>query len=142
MPKKIKIILKLNIPAGKANPAPPIGPALGQHGVAIMNFCNQYNEKTKTMQGVIPAVVTIYEDRSFSFELKKPPVSEFIKKELKLEKGSATAGREIVATITQAQLLKIAQEKMEDLNTTNLEAAKKIIAGSARSMGIKIQNEK
>ena len=91
MPKKIKIVLKLNIPAGKANPAPPIGPALGQHGVAIMEFCKQYNEKTKTMQGVIPALVTIYEDRSFSFELKKPPVAELIKKELNLAKGSATA---------------------------------------------------
>ena len=139
MAKKIKIVLKLNIPAGKANPAPPIGPALGQHGVAIMEFCNQYNEKTKTMQGVIPAVVTIFEDRTFSFELKKPPVTEYIKKELKLEKGSSTAGREIVATITQAQLEKIAKEKIEDLNTTNLEAAKKIIAGSARSMGIKVE---
>lgn len=140
MAKKIKIVLKLNIPAGKANPAPPIGPALGQHGVAIMDFCNKYNELTKTMQGVIPAVVTIYEDRTFSFVLKKPPVTEYIKKELKLEKGSATAGREIVATITQAQLEKIAKEKLEDLNTNNLEAAKKIVAGSARSMGIKVEN--
>ncbi|MFH0942587.1 MAG: 50S ribosomal protein L11 [Candidatus Beckwithbacteria bacterium] len=139
MAKKIKIILKLNLPAGKANPAPPIGPALGQHGVAIMDFCNKYNEQTKTMQGVIPAVVTVYEDRSFSFVLKKPPVTEYIKKELKLEKGSATAGREIVATITASQLEKIAKEKLEDLNTNNLEAAKKIIAGSARSMGIKVE---
>ncbi|MDZ7587170.1 MAG: 50S ribosomal protein L11 [Patescibacteria group bacterium] len=139
MAKKVKIVLKLNIPTGKANPAPPIGPALGQHGVAIMDFCNQYNEKTKTMQGVIPAIVTIYEDRSFIFELKKPPVSALIKKELNLAKGSATAGREMVATITQAQLEKIAREKMEDLNTANLDTAKKIIAGSAHSMGIKIE---
>lgn len=138
MPKKIKIVIKLNIPAGKANPAPPIGPALGQHGVAIMEFCKQYNEKTQAMQGVIPAVVTIFEDRSFSFELKKPPVSALIKKELNLAKGSATPGREMVATITAAQLEKIAKDKMEDLNTDNLEAAKKIISGSARSMGIKI----
>ena len=139
MPKKVKIVLKLNIPAGKANPAPPIGPALGQHGVAIMDFCNQYNEETKTLKGVIPAVITIFEDRTFSFELKKPPVSEYIKKELKLEKGSSEAGRDIVATITQSQLEKIAKEKIEDLNTTSLEAAKKIVAGSARSMGIKVK---
>src|SRR3989339_1927897 len=137
MPKKIKIVLKLNIPAGKANPAPPIGPALGQHGVAIMEFCKQYNEKTKTMQGVIPALVTIYEDRSFIFELKKPPVAELIKKELNLTKGSATPGKESVATIKMNQIEKIAQEKLDDLNTTSLEAAKKIVAGTARSMGIR-----
>ncbi len=139
MPKKIKIILKLNIPAGKANPAPPIGPALGQHGVAIMEFCKQYNEKTKTLQGVIPAVVTIFEDRSFTFELKKPPVAALIKKELNLEKGSATPGRESAGTIKMAQIEKIAKEKMEDLNTSNLEAAKKIVAGTCRSMGIKVE---
>ncbi|MCG2691484.1 50S ribosomal protein L11 [Microgenomates group bacterium] len=139
MAKKIKIVLKLNIPAGKANPAPPIGPALGQHGVAIMEFCKQYNEKTKTMQGVIPAVITIFEDRSFTFELKKPPVSELIKKELNLAKGSATPGRESAGTIKMAQLEKIAQEKMEDLNTVSIEAAKKIVAGTCRSMGIKVE---
>ena len=138
MAKKIKVVLKLNLPAGKANPAPPIVPALGQHGIAIMEFCKQYNEKTKAMQGVIPAVITIFEDRSFTFILKKPPVSEFIKKELKLEHGSKTPGRETVATINQAQLAKIAQEKMEDLNANDPEAAKKIIAGTARSMGIKV----
>ena len=142
MPKKIKIILKLNIPAGKANPAPPIGPALGQHGVAIMEFCKQYNEKTKTLQGVIPALVTIFEDRSFTFELKKPPVSALIKKELNLAKGSATPGKESVATIKMAQVEKIAKDKLEDLNTTSLEAAKKIVAGTARSMGVKIENSK
>jgi len=139
MAKKIKIVLKLNIPAGKANPAPPIGPALGQHGVAIMEFCKQYNEKTKTMQGVIPAVITIFEDRSFTFELKKPPVSELIKKELNLAKGSATPGRESAGTIKMAQIEKIAQEKMEDLNTVSIEAAKKIVAGTCRSMGIKVE---
>lgn len=138
MAKKIKVVLKLNLPAGKANPAPPIGPALGQHGIAIMEFCKQYNEKTKAMQGVVPAVITIYEDRSFTFILKKPPVSELIKKELKLEKGSQTPGRETVATLTAAQAEKIAREKMEDLNTNDLEAAKKIVAGTARSMGIKV----
>jgi large subunit ribosomal protein L11 len=139
MAKKIKIVLKLNIPAGKANPAPPIGPALGQHGVAIMDFCKAYNDKTKTMQGVIPAVITIYEDRTFTFELKKPPVSELIKQELKLKSGSQEPGRDTVASITDAQLEKIAREKLDDLNTKNIEAAKKIVAGSARSMGIKVK---
>jgi large subunit ribosomal protein L11 len=139
MAKKVKTTLKLNIPAGKATPAPPIGPALGQHGVAIMDFCKTYNEKTKTMKGVIPAVITIYEDRTFTFELKKPPVSELIKKELNLKSGSQTPGRETVATITDKQIEKIAQEKIEDLNANDLEAAKKIVAGSARSMGIEIK---
>lgn len=139
MAKKVKIILKLNLPAGKANPAPPVGPALGQHGVAIMDFCKQYNEKTKTMQGTIPAVVTIYEDRSFTFELKKPPVSALIKKALNLAKGSGTAGRDIVASLKDSQVEAIAKEKMEDLNANTLEAAKKIIAGTARSMGIKTE---
>lgn len=140
MAKKVKVVLKLNLPAGKANPAPPIGPALGQHGIAIMEFCKQYNERTKTLQGVVPAVITIYEDRSFDFVLKKPSVAEFIKKELKLESGSKTPGRETIATLTQAQLTKIAEAKMEDLNANNnIEAAKKIVAGTARSMGIKIE---
>jgi large subunit ribosomal protein L11 len=140
MAKKIKIILKLNIPAGKANPAPPIGPALGQHGVNIMQFCKDYNEKTKTMQGVVPAEVTIYVDRTFTFVLKKPPVAEYIKKELKLEKGSQEPGRNFVATLKKASVEKIAKEKMSDFNTTDLEAAKKIVAGQARSMGIKVEN--
>jgi len=140
MAKKVKTILKLNLPAGKANPAPPVGPALGQHGVAIMEFCNQYNQKTKTLKGIIPAVVTIYEDRSFDFVLKKPPVSELIKKALNLKTGSQTPGKDIVATISQQQLETIAQEKMEDLNAHDLQAAKKIVAGSARSMGIKTEN--
>jgi len=139
MAKKVKTVLKLNIPAGKANPAPPIGPSLGQHGVAIMDFCKAYNDKTKQMQGVIPAVITIYEDRSFTFELKKPPVSELIKQELKLKKASQTPGRETIATLTDKQITKIAQEKLDDLNTTDLEAAKKIVAGSARSMGIEVK---
>lgn len=140
MAKKVKVVLKLNLPAGKANPAPPIGPALGQHGIAIMEFCKQYNEKTKAMNGVVPAVITIFEDRSFTFVLKKPPVAEFIKKELKIEHGSKTPGRETIATLTQAQLTRIAEAKMEDLNTNgNLEAAKKIITGTARSMGIKVE---
>jgi len=138
MAKKVKTVIKLNIQAGKANPAPPVGPMLGQHGVNIMDFCNKYNEKTKTMQGVIPAVLTIYEDRTFEFILKKPPVSEYIKKALNIKKGSSTTGLEEVGTLSQKNLEEIAKEKMEDLNTTDLEAAKKIISGSARSMGVKI----
>lgn len=140
MAKKIKTIIKLNIEAGKANPAPPIGPALGQHGVNIMQFCQAYNEKTKDMQGIIPAQVTIYEDRSFDFVLKKPPVSEYIKKRLKIEKGSQEAGRKTVGVLTQKDLEEIAQEKMADFNTIDLEAAKKIVTGSARSMGVEIEN--
>jgi len=139
MAKKVKVVLKLNIPAGKANPAPPIGPTLGQHGVAIMDFCKSYNDKTKTMQGVIPALITIYEDRTFDFVLKKPPVSELIKKALNLKKGSETPSRETVATITDKQIEAIAKEKMDDLNANDLPAAKKIVAGSARSMGIEVK---
>ncbi|MCX6706068.1 MAG: 50S ribosomal protein L11 [Candidatus Woesebacteria bacterium] len=137
MAKKIKVVIKVNLKAAEATPAPPLGPALGQHGVAIMEFVRQYNEKTKDMKGdVVPAVITIYEDRSFTFVIKKAPVSAMIKKELGLEKASGTAGRESIATLTSAQVEKIAKEKLDDLNTTNLEAAKKIIAGTARSMGI------
>ena len=139
MPKKVKTILKLNIEAGKANPAPPIGPSLGQHGVAIMEFCKSYNEKTKAMQGIVPAEITIYENHSFTFVLKKPPVSEYIKKKIKIEKGSGEAGRIEVGKLTQKDLEDIAKEKMEDLNTSDLEAAKRIVAGSAKSMGVKIE---
>lgn len=139
MAKKVKTIIKLNIEAAKANPAPPIGPALGQHGVNIMEFCKNYNEQTKAMQGIIPAQVTIYEDRSFDFVLKKPPVAEYIKKKLKLKKGSSTAGRETVASLSQKDLEEIAKEKITDFNTIDLEQAKKIVAGSARSMGIKVE---
>lgn len=140
MAKKVKIVIKVNLPAGEATPAPPLGPALGQHGVAIMEFVKQYNDKTKAMKGnVVPAVITIYEDRSFTFVIKKAPVSAMIKKELGLEKASGTAGREPIATLTSAQVEKIAKEKLDDLNTTNLEAAKKIVAGTARSMGIKTE---
>lgn len=139
MAKKVKTILKLNIPAGKANPAPPIGPALGQHGIAIMEFCNQYNSQTKEMQGIIPALITVYEDRSFEFVLKKPPVAEYLKKILNLKKGSQTPGKETITTITDQQLEEIAKEKIADLNTDSLESAKKIVAGSARSMGIKVK---
>ncbi|MEK7061459.1 MAG: 50S ribosomal protein L11 [Patescibacteria group bacterium] len=140
MAKKIKVVIKVNLKAGEATPAPPLGPALGQHGVAIMEFVRQYNDKTKDMKGdVVPAVITIYEDRSFTFVIKKAPVSAMIKKELGLEKASGTAGRETIATLSSAQVEKIAKEKLDDLNTTDLEAAKRIVAGTARSMGIKTE---
>lgn len=140
MAKKVKAIIKLNIKAGKANPAPPIGPALGQYGANIIDFCKQYNEETKDKKGeIVPAVITIYEDKSFSFETRLPPVSEMIKKKLKLEKGSGTAGRESVGVLTRAQVEEIAKEKMQDLNTDDLKKAIKIVEGSARSMGVKVK---
>jgi len=140
MAKKIKVIIKVNLKAGEATPAPPLGPALGQHGVAIMEFVKQYNDRTKDMKGnTVPAVITIFEDRSFTFEIKLAPVSDMIKKALSLEKGSGTTPKDMVGTLTQAQLTKIAQEKIRDLNTTDLEAAKRVVAGTARSMGVKIE---
>jgi large subunit ribosomal protein L11 len=139
MAKKIKTVVKLAIQAGAANPAPPVGTALGPHGIKIMDFCNEFNEKTKDMRGsLIPALITIYEDRSFEFIIKKPPVSDMIKKTLGLTKGAATTGREKVGKITQAQIEKIANDKMADLNTTNLEAAKRMVMGTAKSMGLEI----
>lgn len=138
--KKVKTIVKVNLKAGEATPAPPLGPALGQHGVPIMDFVREYNERTADRRGnVIPAVITIYEDRSFSFETKLPPVSELIKKEINLAKGAAATGRETVGKLTDAQVTKIAQEKIEDLNATELESAKRVVAGTARSMGVKIE---
>jgi large subunit ribosomal protein L11 len=138
--KKIKTVIKINLSAGEATPAPPVGTALGPHGIAIMDFVKAYNEKTATMKGnVVPAVITIYEDRTFDFEIKKAPVSAMIKKELALEKGSGTTPREIVGTLTQAQVETIAKDKMDDLNTKDLEAAKRIVAGTARSMGVKVE---
>ena len=140
MAKKIKTVVKVNLPAGEATPAPPLGPALGQHGVAIMEFVKQYNERTAEMKGnIVPAVITIYEDRSFEFATKLAPVSEMIKKELGLEKGSGATPREIAGELTDAQLTKIAQEKIKDLNTDNIEDAKKIVAGTAKSMGVTIK---
>jgi large subunit ribosomal protein L11 len=138
--KKIKTTIKVNLKAGEASPAPPLGPALGQHGVAIMDFVRQYNERTASMKGqVVPAVITIYEDRSFDFITKLAPVSNMIKKELGLEKASGTTGRDWVGSLSNAQLEKIAKEKMKDLNTEDLEAAKKIVAGTAKSMGVKVE---
>ena len=138
--KAVKTVVKVNLKAGEASPAPPLGPILGQHGVNIMEFVKAYNDKTSKNKGeVVPAVITIYEDRSFDFVTKKAPVSEFIKKELKIEKGSGETPKEIVGKLTDEQLESIAKEKMEDLNTTNIEAAKKIVAGTAKSMGVKVK---
>lgn len=140
MAKKVKSLIKVNLKGGEATPAPPLGPVLGQHGVAIMNFVKEYNDRTQNMKGqVVPAVITIYEDRSFDFELKKAPVSEMIKKELNLEKGSGQTLRETIGTLSKEQLEKIAKEKMDDFNTDDLESAKKIVAGTARSMGVKVE---
>jgi len=140
MAKKITGYLKLQVPAGAANPSPPIGPALGQRGLAIMEFCKQFNAQTAKMEkGMpIPVVITTYADRSFSFELKTPPVSYFIKKAAKLESGSKTPGRDKAGSITPAQLREIAEQKIKDLNCDSIEAAMKMVAGSARSMGIEV----
>ena len=141
MPKKTKTIIKLNLPAGEATPAPPVGPALGQHGLPIMDFIKAYNDQTQDKKGqIIPVVITVYEDNTFSFVTRLPPVSEMIKKELKLEKGSGETGREQVGVLKKAQIEKIAQEKMADLNTQDLEAAKRIVEGTAKSMGIKTES--
>jgi len=139
MAKVIKTILKLQIEAGKANPAPPIGPALGQHGVNITEFCKQFNDATKNMTGdVIPAEITIYEDRSFSFKLKTPPASALLKKAAGIEKGSGMPNVKKVGKVTKEDLRKIAERKLQDLNTDNIEQAMRIIAGTARNMGIEI----
>ena len=138
--KKVKTIVKLNLPAGEATPAPPVGTALGQHGIAIMDFVKSYNEKTADQKGnIVPAVLTIYEDRSFDFITKLAPVADLIKKELRIEKGSGIPNKQPVGTLSQEQLRKIAETKMGDLNTKDVEAAIKIVAGTARSMGVKIQ---
>ncbi len=137
--KKIKAVVKLQIPAGQATPAPPVGPALGQHGVNIMEFCKQFNNLTKGKEGTtIPVVITIYEDRTFTFLTKTPPVSELIKKAVKIVKGSSAPNREKVAKITRKQLEEIAKIKMPDLNTNDLEKAIKIIEGSCKSMGVEV----
>ncbi|MGC9610830.1 MAG: 50S ribosomal protein L11 [Minisyncoccia bacterium] len=139
MAKPIKTVLKLQIKAGAANPAPPIGPALGQHGVNIQQFCQQFNEATKEMVGdVIPAEITIYEDRTFDFKLKTSPASALLKKAAGLEKGSAEANKKIVGKVTKEDLRKIAEKKMVDLNANDIDAAMKIIAGTAKNMGIEI----
>lgn len=141
MAKKIQAYVKLQVPAGKANPSPPIGPALGQQGVNIMEFCKQFNARTQKMEpGMpIPVVITAYSDRSFTFVTKTPPASYFLKKAAKLEGGSKTPGVDFVGKVTMAQVREIAQAKMADLNANDLDAACRMIAGSARSMGIEVK---
>ena len=137
--KKVLAIVKLQIRAGQATPAPPVGTALGQHGVNIMEFCRQYNERTQSLAGqVIPVELTIYEDRSFTFVTKQPPAAELIKQALGLEKGSAEPNRTKVGKLTQDQLRRIAEQKMADLNATDVEMAMRIIEGTARSMGVEV----
>jgi len=139
MAKKIKTIVKLQLPAGGANPAPPVGTALGPHGINIMEFCKQFNEATKDKAGdIIPAEVTVYEDRSFTFKLKTPPVSALLKKAAGIEKGSGDPLKNKVGKVTKADIRKIAERKLPDLNTTDLEAAERIIKGTARNMGIDV----
>jgi len=140
MAKKVKTIIKLQIPAGEATPAPPVGPALGQHGLPIMDFVKTFNEKTAAQKGnILPVVITVYEDRTFVFIVKKPPVSLLIKKALGIEKGSGKPGQESVGTLTKAQVEDIAKQKMPDLNTKDLPAAIRIVEGTARSMGVKTE---
>ncbi len=139
MAKKVAKIIKLQIPAGKANPAPPIGPALGAAGVNIMAFCKEYNAKTQDKAGsILPVVITVYQDKSFTFITKNPPVAELIKKEVGIEKGSAVPNRDKVAKIKRSQARKIAKEKMQDMNANDLEAAANIVLGTARSMGVEL----
>ncbi|MCX7882689.1 LSU ribosomal protein L11p (L12e) [Brevinematales bacterium NS] len=138
--KKIKAVVKLQLPAGQANPAPPVGTALGPHGVPLMDFCKQFNEATKDKAGfVIPVIVEVYEDRTFSFVTKTPPASNLIKKELGIESGSGAPNKQKVGKLTKAQLQKIAEIKMPDLNAKSLEAAMRIIAGTARNMGVEVE---
>ncbi len=140
MAKSIKTIIKLQIKAGQANPAPPVGPALGQHGLNIQEFCTKFNEATKDKMGqVIPAEITVYEDRTFDFILKTPPAADLLKKAAKIEKGAADPLKQKVGTVTKAQIREIAETKMPDLNANNVEQAMKIIEGTARSMGIKVE---
>ena len=136
MAKEISSFIKLQIPAGKANPSPPIGPALGQHGVNIMDFCKAFNEQTQGQDTIIPVIITVFNDRSFTFITKTPPVPVLIKQALKLDKGSSTPNVEKVGTLTREQIEGIAKQKMPDLNCYSLEAAVKSVAGTARSMGV------
>lgn len=139
MPRKVVALIKLALPAGKANPAPPVGPALGQHGVNIMAFCKEYNAKTADKAGlVIPVEISVFEDRSFTFILKTPPASVLIKKAAGIEKGAGEPNKQKVGTITKAQLQEIAQTKLPDLNANDIEAAMKIVAGTAKNMGVAI----
>jgi large subunit ribosomal protein L11 len=139
--KKVKAVLTLQLPAGKATPAPPVGPALGQHGINMMAFLKEYNERTAQQSGsIIPALITIFEDRSFSFVTKTPPAADLIKKAAGIEKGSGTAGRATAGVIGRAKVKEIAEIKMKDLNANDMEAAMRMIEGAARSMGVKVQD--
>ena len=139
MAKKVRAVIKLQIPAGQANPAPPVGPALGQHGINIMGFCKEYNERTSAQVGsIIPVEITVYDDRSFTFITKTPPTTDLLKKALGVEKGSSTAGHEKIGKLSRDKLREIAQLKANDLNANSIEAAERIIEGTARSMGIEI----
>jgi len=141
MAKKVRAIIKLQLPAGQATPAPPVGPALGQHGANIMAFCKEYNEKTANQAGsIVPVEITVYEDRSFVFIMKTPPASDLIRKTLGIEKGSAQQKREKVGILTRDQVRKIAETKMRDLNANDIEAAMKMVEGTARSMGVDVAN--
>ncbi len=140
MPKKITAQIKLHVPGAQANPAPPVGPALGQHGVNIMQFCKQFNDQTKNKEGLIlPAVITVYEDKSFTFIIKSPPSSILLKRAANLAKASGTAGKEVIGKVTKKQVEDIARQKMQDLNTQDLSKAVKIVEGTARSMGIVVE---
>jgi large subunit ribosomal protein L11 len=141
MAKKIDGFIKLQIPAGKANPSPPVGPALGQKGVNIMEFCKQFNAKTQDKDGlIIPVVITVYKDKSFTFITKTPPASILLKRAAKLEKGSAESNRTKVGKVSKAQVKEIAEAKMRDLNAYNIENAMSMVAGTARSMGLKVED--
>lgn len=140
MAKKVKAIIKLQISAGKATPAPPVGPALGQHGINIMAFCKDYNERTASQDGyIVPAEITVFEDRSFTFVTKMPPVSDLLRRALGAEKGSGSAGTQMVGKISRDAVYEIARTKMKDLNTTDVDKAVKIVAGTARSMGVEVE---
>ena len=140
MAQKVVGLIKLQIPAGKATPAPPVGPALGQHGVNIMAFCKDYNARTASLAGtIIPVEITVYDDRSFIFITKTPPTSDLIKKALGLEKGAQTTGRQKVGELSKAKLREIAQIKVKDLNVNSIEAAERIVEGAARSMGVEVK---
>jgi large subunit ribosomal protein L11 len=140
MAKKVKAVITLQLPAGKATPAPPVGPALGQHGINMMAFLKEYNERTASQSGmVIPALITIFEDRSFSFVTKTPPAADLIKKAANIDKGSGNAGRDTAGTIARAKVREIAEIKMKDLNANDIDAAMRMIEGAARSMGVAVQ---
>jgi large subunit ribosomal protein L11 len=140
MAKKVKAIVKLQIPAGQANPAPPVGPALGQHGLNIMGFCKDYNERTANQVGsIVPVEITVYEDRTFTFITKTPPTSDLLKKALGADKASSRAGHETAGKLSKEKLREIAELKAKDLNANSIEAAERIIAGTARSMGIEVE---